>query len=136
MLRYNKYGRGIIFTDPDNKPIDEDDGVEYDPNTNHNPEENVFNFNDYFPDNFPERVNDGDDTYENTYENPNFGDKTTTHLSKKTSNTRKIMTRNLPTMSRVPTMGMMMIIITNTPKMQDCTKKPPKLQEWTRKLQV
>ena len=38
-------------------------------------------------------------------------------------------------MSRVTTMGMMTIIITEIPKIQDCMKKSPKLQEWTRKLQ-
>ena len=51
---------------------------------------------------------------------------TTTHPSKKTSNSKIIIIRNLPRMARLPMMGMM-IIMTNTPKIQGCMKKPPKL---------
>ena len=42
---------------------------------------------------------------------------------KKTSNTNKVVTRNLQMMSRVTTMGMMTMIKMDMPKIQECMKK-------------
>ena len=53
---------------------------------------------------------------------------TTTHPSEKTRNTKIIMMRNLQRMLKLQIMGMMMIIITNTPKIKEI-KKTLKLQE-------
>ena len=63
-----------MFTDRDNKPIDENNDAVCDQNDYPTPEDDVFDLDDYVTDNFPAGVNDGDDTYENTYEKPNFGD--------------------------------------------------------------
>ena len=70
LARRNKFDRGIVFTDRENEPIDEDDDMDYDPNNDSTPEENTFDLDNYVPDKLPVGVNDGD----NTYENPSFGD--------------------------------------------------------------
>ena len=74
IARYNKSGWGLIFTDRDNKAIDEYNDVDYDPNEYRTPEDGVFELDDYVSNNFPAGMNDGDDTYENTYDNPNYSD--------------------------------------------------------------
>ena len=38
MACHNKSFRGLIFTDRDNKPIDENEEADYDPNSNPTPE--------------------------------------------------------------------------------------------------
>ena len=69
MERRNKSGWSIIFTDHDNKPIDEDNDEDYDPNNDPNSENYYFDLNEYVTENFPARVNDGEYTYANTYKN-------------------------------------------------------------------
>ena len=53
LARRNESDWGIIFTECDNKPIDEDKNAEYNPNNEPTPEDNIFDLNNYFPGNFP-----------------------------------------------------------------------------------
>ena len=50
-------------------PFFEEDNEYHDPNDDPSPKDDVFDLDEYVPNNFPERVNDGNDTYENN----NFG---------------------------------------------------------------
>ena len=73
LARCNKADWSIVFTDRDNEPIDEDNNVNYDPNNNPTPEDDIFNLDYYVPNNFLVGVNGGNDAYENTYEKHNVG---------------------------------------------------------------
>lgn len=67
LARRNKADWGLVFADHENEPIGENDNADYGTNGNPTPEDNVFDLDNYVPNNFPAELNDGYNTYKNVY---------------------------------------------------------------------
>ena len=128
--RCNKSWRGLIFTDRDKKLIDDNENAYYDPNNDSTPKDDVFDHDDYVSKNFLARVNDRNDTYEN----PNFVNANYYKPLEEDKEQKDNYEEETPKDVEDTKNGDDDDHHKKQSKIQDCMKKTPKLQEWTRKL--